>query len=246
MNHNFAASCGCERSEELLAYLYDEASKDQRKSFAQHLTECDACREEYAVLGDVRETITVWREESLAEAASLFPFTQKQISEKRSALRAVQEFFRLAPVWMQAGGAIAALLLCALATFALVNFGVRREKNATALNTETHTAQKRYSQGEVEVMIAESVQRGIENYKQQIAESRELPVTTTGADKTNGKSAARDTQAPRGSVNEVKINTRPRNQTPRVITAARERQPTIVRSTSDGVPRLSDLLDVVN
>ncbi|MBA2340073.1 MAG: zf-HC2 domain-containing protein [Pyrinomonadaceae bacterium] len=259
MTNNFDASCNCERSEHLLAYLYNEASSDERKTFEQHLSQCVACREEYAALGGVREAIINWRDESFAAAASLYPFTQqKQRVEKRSALEAVSEFLRLAPLWMQAGGAMAALVVCTLAAFALVNTEIRWEQNGIAFssNARDHERaapapaaasqpQKRYSQQELDEIVAEHVQRGIENYKEQTAEARQLTATTEPRE-ADRRYPVREAAVSFTASNERGNNTRRRTRASTAANGSRERQPTIARRNSDGVPRLSDLLDVVN
>lgn len=265
MTHNFDAARNCERSEELLAYLYDEASGDERKIFEQHMSGCAECREEHAAFGGVHRVITYWRDESFAEAASLFPLTTPpQRAEKRSALRAVQEFLRLAPVWMQAGGAIALLLLCTLAVL-FVNAEIRSGQNKIAFDGSareqeraaappatdaTQALQKSYSQQEVDLIVAEHVRRGIESYREQASAARQPSAAAATAGETteaNGKSVVRDTRVSFTRSNDSRTNARRgSNRTANGERSPRERQPSLARRANDGVPRLSDLLDEVN
>ncbi len=258
MNHNMNTPRDCERSEDLLAYLYREATASERKSFEQHMSGCAVCGEEYVALGGVREAFADWRDESFAEAASFYPFTEKQRIEKRSALVAVREFFRLAPVWMQAGGAIAALVVCALAAFALVNADIRREQNGIAFSTglrepqrdaaptvDAPQQQKRYTQQEVDELIADRVERGIKNYKELAARESATTIVAKDADR---KFSAPDSKASSASTDAKENTARRRNRPITTPVATRENQTTVARrgNNDDGVPRLSDLLDVVN
>lgn len=260
MNRITTQTRDCERSEEMLAYLYDEADANERKSFELHMSGCAACRDEYASFGGVREAFAGWREESFAEAASLFPFAPWRRVEKRSALEAARAFFRLAPVWLQAGVATAALVVTALVAFALVNMDARRGQNETASGANSHQQQhiaapttnappqKRYSQQEVDGMIAEGVRRGIENYQQENVAARDL-TTTTVAGGAGRISSPRSAQSSLITTNRVGNNARrgSNSRSSATQTISSERQTAVARRNADGgVPRLSDLLDVVN
>lgn len=263
MNHNVDAPRGCERSEELLAYLYNEAGAGERERFERHMTACAACREEYAAFRGVREAIISWREQTLAAArpvalphvASSPRFATERSAEKRSALVAMREFLRLAPVWMQASGAVAALIVCALAAFALVDADLRLGRDGIAFSTGLRKQQRaaapdaqtppRYSQQEVDEMVAERVRRGIEDFKRQNAGAGELAAATGGRE-TGVKSPARNTEASFTAPSDPDRNVRRRNRASILASALRERQAALARRSDQDVPRLSDLLDVVN
>ena len=119
----------CARSDELVAYLYNEASADEARDFQNHLSTCTACREELAAFGQVRERIVEWRDESLGALHSTSfveapaPAVINSVSErKRSALAALREFFMLSPTWLRAATAFASLLFCVLAVIAISHF----------------------------------------------------------------------------------------------------------------------------
>jgi len=61
----------CERADELVSYIYNEATKDARRSFEQHLTACVACRDELAAFGEVRGAVREWHEEIMQGAPAL-------------------------------------------------------------------------------------------------------------------------------------------------------------------------------
>ncbi|HEX8189530.1 MAG TPA: zf-HC2 domain-containing protein [Pyrinomonadaceae bacterium] len=126
---------GCERGEELVAYLYGEATKEEAGLFRGHLEACAACREEFTALGGVREGLSAWRAEALGtvpplnieEALAPAARANAPAPRERSARAALREFFSLSPLWLRAGALAATLAVCALAALTLaraeVHFG---------------------------------------------------------------------------------------------------------------------------
>lgn len=136
------AECG--RDEEVVAYLYGETSDAEAASFTQHLAACASCRDEVAALGMVRGRIGEWRAEAvrlapspaMSDAASILPAAHSAAPpRRRSARAALREFFALAPWWMQAGTATAALAICVLAAFVFARAEVRWDEGGVALAT---------------------------------------------------------------------------------------------------------------
>jgi hypothetical protein len=80
------------------------------------LQQCNRCREEVASFGDVRESITAWRDEALAGFVST-PVTAQP--KTKSALAALRQFFDLSPLWLKGATALAAVTFCVLAGWAL-------------------------------------------------------------------------------------------------------------------------------
>ena len=133
-----AAPRGCGRGEELVAYLYGEASEEEAGLFRRHLEACAVCREELAAFGDVREAVGTWRAEVLGAVPSLnieealaAPAIQPA-PRKRSARAALREFFSLSPTWLRAGAFAAALVACALLSLTLARAEVRWDSNGLA------------------------------------------------------------------------------------------------------------------
>jgi anti-sigma factor RsiW len=50
----------CEQRENLVAYLYDEADANERRSMETHLASCETCREELRAFRDVRQDLLAW------------------------------------------------------------------------------------------------------------------------------------------------------------------------------------------
>ena len=134
---------GCDRAEELVAYLYGESAPDEAQEFRRHLDACAVCREELSAFGAVREAVGEWRAEALSVPPSLelhgafarAPLAQKAAPRERSALAALREFFSLSPPWLKAGAFAATLAVCALAALTLARAEVRWDANGIAFRT---------------------------------------------------------------------------------------------------------------
>ncbi|HMG71960.1 MAG TPA: zf-HC2 domain-containing protein [Pyrinomonadaceae bacterium] len=118
----------CHRAEDLVTYLYGEASEVEAKDFTEHLQQCDACRSEFGVFQQVHDSILLWRNEALGaafspaavSAESRIDSTQFVQHERRlTALAALREFFSVSPLWLRAATGFAALLLCVLSVLAI-------------------------------------------------------------------------------------------------------------------------------
>jgi anti-sigma factor RsiW len=235
---------GCERGEELVAYLYGEATKEDAGLFRRHLEACAVCREELAALGGVREGMAAWRaealgtvpslniEEALAPTARILPAA----SRERSARAALREFFSLSPLWLRAGAFAATLAVCALVVFALARAEVRWGADGLAFRAG---AAERVVKERVEV----PVQSGYTDEQvsaivaQKVAEAKAQLIA-----ETKGRTEA---QRPEQIVNVVGKGSQP---APNSNAPRRKRGP---RRTPNGdesllaeenLPRLSDLL----
>jgi anti-sigma factor RsiW len=113
----------CHRAEDLVTYLYGEASELDARDFAGHLQQCDACRSEFGVFRQVHDSILLWRNEALGSAFSAAPALVESTVDstqfvgherKLTALAALREFFSVSPLWLRAATGFAALLLCLL------------------------------------------------------------------------------------------------------------------------------------
>lgn len=119
----------CHRAEDLVTYLYGEASETDALDFRNHLRQCDSCRSEFTVFNQVHESIETWRNEALgasfnpaATPATVAIDATPVIRHERrlSALAALREFFTVSPLWLRGATAFAALLLCVLGIMMVV------------------------------------------------------------------------------------------------------------------------------
>lgn len=128
----------CDHAENLVTYLYGEASASEARSFEQHLERCPACREEFAAFSRVRRSIGEWRAETLdvaahapltftapaaATPARAFAALSDWRAPKHSVVAALRQFFHFSPLWLRAGGGAAILLTCVLAGIVIINSG---------------------------------------------------------------------------------------------------------------------------
>jgi hypothetical protein len=116
----------CHRAEDLVTFLYNEASAAGARDFADHAAQCDACRTELAVFREVHDSILTWRHEALGSASIATqpapvspgeiaaPAPPAQTRRRLPALAALREFFSISPLWLRGATVFAALLLCGL------------------------------------------------------------------------------------------------------------------------------------
>lgn len=131
----------CHRADDMMAFLYDEASPAEAKEFASHMRLCAACRTEFSVFNQVRESVSLWRAEVLGMAGQPESVTAHEshpslaaggVERKLSAWAALREFFAISPVWLRGATALATLLLCVLGAL----FVARMLKPSQQLYTE--------------------------------------------------------------------------------------------------------------
>lgn len=113
----------CHRADDMMAFLYDEASPAESAEFASHMRLCAACRTEFSLFNQVRESVSLWRAEVLGMAGQpesiaaheSRPFLAAgRVGRRLSAWAALREFFAVSPVWLRGATALATLLLCVL------------------------------------------------------------------------------------------------------------------------------------
>ncbi len=158
----------CHRSEDLVTYLYNEASAAEAQDFAGHLETCEACRAEFGVFSQVHESILLWRNEALGSAFS--PASQAvevpaeattdsrqfvRREQKLPALAALREFFSVSPLWLRGATAFAALLLCVLGVLTISRMLQRQPQVA---KNET---QPGFSQRDIDQAVQKGIDEGM-------------------------------------------------------------------------------------
>ena len=235
---------GCERGEEIVAYLYGEATKEEAGLFDRHLRACAVCREELAALGGVRAGLGAWRAEALGTVPSLnieealVPTARvlPAASRERSARAALREFFSLSPPWLRAGAFAATLAVCALVALTLARAEVRWGSDGLAISAG---AAERVIKERVEVPVQSGYTDEQVNaiVAQKVAEAQAQLVVET--------KQPTDAQRPERIINVVGKGSQPASNS----NAPRRRRAT--RRTPNGddsllaeesLPRLSDLL----
>jgi anti-sigma factor RsiW len=167
----------CHRAEDLVTYLYGEATAEEARDFSAHMQQCDACRAEFTVFHQVHDSIVAWRNEAIgsvgqvpqpARAASAGVATNQFVQHERklSALAALREFFSVSPLWLRGATAFAGLLLCALIVFAVSR--TWQQPVMTARDDE-----KKYT----EAQFQQAVQQQVEQIAKSNEEEREEVIT---------------------------------------------------------------------
>jgi len=100
MNNEMANTC--KWHQQLVTYLYGEASQEEARQFENHLQSCADCRNEFEEFSLLRGVLQKWQ---ITDAPRVV------IEPKRSAFDALRELFQALPVWAKLATAAAAGLL---------------------------------------------------------------------------------------------------------------------------------------
>ena len=106
LNKNYNSSCAFD--EQIVSYIYDEASVKEKNEFESHLPNCLSCADEIAGFGLVRSSIIEWRKDeffTLESPALKIPamrqatLGQTVSSEKDSWFKEFRKLFSFSPAW---------------------------------------------------------------------------------------------------------------------------------------------------
>lgn len=240
-----SAPCAC--ADDLVTYLYGEASKSEAVEFERHMEHCDSCRNEMAAFSRVHEDIVEWRNQSLPSFESSHAVAHAlpeaaAAPRKRSAMAALREFFTLSPLWMRAATAVAVIVVCALMVFTVAHFSEQRGTMVQVVPTAPTQAQL----DEMLKQRAEELRRKQEQEaKASATEQRPVEVV-----KDNGTAPAPKVKSPTGSKSSALAQQRNREK-PATVKASQEARQQLAElvqrsKEDDGLPRLSDLIDDSN
>ena len=248
------SSSSCGQAEELVAYLYNEASEAETKDFERHLRTCAPCEAELAAFGHVRSSIAVWRSQALGNVeanalatAAIAPTLERSREAARrrpSALAALREFFALSPIWLRAATVLTSLAVCALVVWA----AARLMEAPSVLNVEK-VVEKGPTQAEVEALVAKRV-------REELA-AQSNPGETHSKESVAAVSVQRDLTLPQSVPTVSRAASAPRRarsarrspaqqvSTQEYEELARDLQLVPTRDEED-LPRLIDLIDEAN
>jgi hypothetical protein len=147
-----ASNCG--RENDLIAFLYGELNEVETRTFRRHVHDCASCNAEFEALRDVRESVVIWRNESLALISE--PPVTRVDKQKPSALAALREFFNLAPLWMKGAVTFASILFCLFAALAIARL---RDKPPVPIVTNQENRSAQEINARVEKRVQEELQR---------------------------------------------------------------------------------------
>jgi hypothetical protein len=190
--NEFTDQNSCKYADELVSYLYDEASQAERSRFEDHLVNCSSCADELADFSVVRSSIVEWRDAEftpLAVPAIQLPvqnvvFAPEISTKSRSLLASIRAFFSLSPAWMGAG-AVAALVICIGLIYVAVNFRNEPEtaRAGNEAKIETNSSQAKENTG-AQTAIAENEQKAVSE------KSSEPPIIAVKETKEKTENAA--------------------------------------------------------
>lgn len=177
----------CQRQEDLVTYLYGEASAPERTRFELHLRECAACQDELKAFQNVRHKMSAWQPQIAPQhiASQLAPpmkSAQPLPSANLHPGQLLRELFQALPAWFRLTAAGMATATAALVLFSLlgtriningngVDIAFGKEQalpalpsaiNSTAQNPATSVAVSSpdlMTRAEAEAMIREAVAR---------------------------------------------------------------------------------------
>jgi anti-sigma factor RsiW len=236
----------CARSEDLIAYLYEESTSAEATAFEDHLRSCMGCRAEMKAFGLVRDSIGEWRQRALgslplpvlgAEAVTVSRRTEAAGRDRRSALGAIREFFTLSPAWMRAATVAVVLVFCTLAFIAVAYFSqqptvVVVEKPALTEPVKSETAKE-----------AGPESKPLESTTQTTAPREVIAVDNPRSQITVKRRAIRPAQVA-GGRRQIAPNKSSEPSTE--LASANDYLPFTVPSAEDKLPSLVDLADEPN
>ena len=151
----------CERSDDLVSFLYQELDEREGRDFERHLERCSACTRELALFSEVRNGVVAWRKQSLGMVSNNQPASVAfSHSSKPSALAAMRQFFDLSPVWLKGAVALASVLLFAVVAFLVVSLNTKPA--APVAGTD-----KVYTEAELRAKVEEEIQARVKELNQQ-------------------------------------------------------------------------------
>lgn len=110
----------CDFKEQLVTYLYDEASPIERQKFEQHLNQCRECRTELHAFKGVREDLGAWQ----------MPFVPPiEITTPRRAGEILRELLSVIPAWLKVSSGLVATAAAALLVFSLAGTRISYGQN---------------------------------------------------------------------------------------------------------------------
>lgn len=110
----------CRETRQLISpYLDRQLSPAEAEAVKSHLAECPRCRQEYEETAEISVVLREMGRNILPAPAGLKDAVMQQIEEEAAGKQAVGRIHRFSPLWRKVAGAVAAVLLFALAAVGL-------------------------------------------------------------------------------------------------------------------------------
>lgn len=162
----------CDRKEDLVAYLYGEATAAEKKSFEQHLNDCADCGDELKAFGRVRDDLSTWQ-------VGFAPRTE--LVFQRSKMGVLRELIGLFPLWARGlamAGAAAVIVLTAMSVYNLKG----STTTATALSEQQIQAIVSKAVAEERAKMQQQNQAEFASFKTQLAAEYQTQLQAASAE----------------------------------------------------------------
>jgi hypothetical protein len=127
------------QKEQLISYLYDDVSAEERTVFERHMRDCADCREELAALRGLRATLSTWKPPQPELAFQIADSDPRPLTTiPRASTPARRAGWRA--WWTPASGLAAAAVLVLAAASALAHVEVRYGTDGLSIRTGWNTA----------------------------------------------------------------------------------------------------------
>lgn len=167
----------CNRKEDLVTYLYGEATAAEKRAFEQHLNECGECGEELKAFGRVRDDLSAWQ-------VGVAPRTE--LALPRTKLEVLRELIGLFPVWARGlamVGAAAAIVLVAMSVYSLN--GVPASPTASGMSEQQVQAMVSKAVADERAKLQQQYQADFASLKTQLAAENQAQLQTVNAEHQN-------------------------------------------------------------
>ena len=162
----------CNRGEDMVVYLYGEASPELTHDFEQHVKSCSGCREELDSFVSLRGSLKEWQIEAQPRI---------EVSIQRRPLEIFRELVTTLPRWMKIGGLAAASAALVLFSLALsgtridwregtVKFGIAEGGGPRESRVSDASPSRQLTRAEIDTMIDERVKTVRMEQAQHLAE----------------------------------------------------------------------------
>ncbi|MFN0110160.1 MAG: anti-sigma factor family protein [Blastocatellia bacterium] len=172
MNNKHQTQFGCDRKEDLVVYLYGEATTIECASFERHLNDCPECANELKAFGRVRDDLSAWQ-------VGFAPRTEFALP--RGKMEALRELIGLFPVWARGlamAGTAAAILLVATSVYNWKNM------TATGANVSEQQVQTMVNKAVADerAQIQQQYQAEFASFKAQLTAEHQAQLQLANAD----------------------------------------------------------------
>lgn len=227
---------GCEFTDEIVSYMYDEIVESERTKFEEHLVDCTVCTDEFAGISNARFSMFEWRKEEFAHLPTpniAIPYQEK--AEAAGFFAGLRDLLTLSG-WPAAATVAAGLIVSIGLGFAAMNYVGGNQDMAANKSTDVAVPPVVSPDNKVQ---APSVGEPVK------IDNGTVIVGNTGDRQIRPLRASSNAQRPRNERAVTTVSQRPNNTVVRNPSATTAKAPALTNydDTDDESLRLSDLFD---